>query len=569
MHGADLILMLAAALSAALILGYSTQRLGLSPIVGYLIAGVLVGPHTPGFAADAAIAEQLAEVGVILIMFGVGLQFHLEELLSVRRVAMPGAVVGMTFATLLGAWVGRAFGWSWPAGIMFGLTLSVASTVVLVRVLSDARKLHTPVGHIALGWLVMEDLLTVVVLVLLPTLAIGQLTPGQLALDVTIALLKVSALIVFAAVVGQRLIPALLDRVAATRSRELFTLAILVLALGIAVGAALLFGVSMALGAFVAGMVVNRSDYSVRAASDALPLRDAFAVLFFVSVGMLLDPSTLLREPWLVAAALGVVLVGKPLVVASMLALMRYPLRTVLAVPSALAQIGEFSFILAGVGRRLDVLPQIATDVVVAVSIASIVINPLTSRLIGPVERTLLRLRRQSPIEDAEQPTSSSLDPQTRAIVVGYGPTGRTVTRLLRENGISPTVVELNMDTVRQLRQDGVSAVYGDARQTDSLVTAGLRHAGTLIVSGADTGSPEIIQGAREINPGIDIFVRSVYLRDVPQLKAAGAEQVFSGEGEVALAMTEAVLRRLGATADQVDRERDRVRDELFGKPVQ
>jgi len=405
--------------------------------------------------------------------------------------------------------------------------------------------------------------------VLLPTLAIGQLTPGRLALDVAIALLKVSALIVFAAVVGQRLIPALLDRVAATRSRELFTLAILVLALGIAVGAALLFGVSMALGAFVAGMVVNRSDYSVRAASDALPLRDAFAVLFFVSVGMLLDPSTLLREPWLVAAALGVVLVGKPLVVASMLALMRYPLRTVLAVPSALAQIGEFSFILAGVGRRLDVLPQIATDVVVAVSIASIVINPLTSRLIGPVERTLLRLRRQSPIEDAEQPTSSSLDPQTRAIVVGYGPTGRTVTRLLRENGISPTVVELNMDTVRQLRQDGVSAVYGDARQTDSLVTAGLRHAGTLIVSGADTGSPEIIQGAREINPGIDIFVRSVYLRDVPQLKAAGAEQVFSGEGEVALAMTEAVLRRLGATADQVDRERDRVRDELFGKPVQ
>jgi len=569
MHGADLILMLAAALSAALILGYSTQRLGLSPIVGYLIAGVLVGPHTPGFAADAAIAEQLAEVGVILIMFGVGLQFHLEELLSVRRVAMPGAVVGMTFATVLGAWVGRAFGWSWPAGIMFGLTLSVASTVVLVRVLSDARKLHTPVGHIALGWLVMEDLLTAVVLVLLPTLAIGQLTPGRLALDVAIALLKVSALIVFAAVVGQRLIPALLDRVAATRSRELFTLAILVLALGIAVGAALLFGVSMALGAFVAGMVVNRSDYSVRAASDALPLRDAFAVLFFVSVGMLLDPSTLLREPWLVAAALGVVLVGKPLVVASMLALMRYPLRTVLAVPSALAQIGEFSFILAGVGRRLDVLPQIATDVVVAVSIASIVINPLTSRLIGPVERTLLRLRRQSPIEDAEQPTSSSLDPQTRAIVVGYGPTGRTVTRLLRENGISPTVVELNMDTVRQLRQDGVSAVYGDARQTDSLVTAGLRHAGTLIVSGADTGSPEIIQGAREINPGIDIFVRSVYLRDVPQLKAAGAERVFSGEGEVALAMTEAVLRRLGATADQVDRERDRVRDELFGKPVQ
>ena len=571
MHGADLILMLAAALSAALVLGYSTQRLGLSPIVGYLIAGVLVGPHTPGFAADTAIAEQLAEVGVILIMFGVGLQFHLDELLSVRHVAMPGAVVGMASATALGAWVGRMFGWSWPGAIVFGLTLSVASTVVLVRVLSDARKLHTPIGHISLGWLVMEDLLTVIALVLLPTLATGQLTPAAVGIDLAIALLKVGALVAFAALVGQRLIPALLDLVAATRSRELFTLAILVLALGIAVGAAVVFGVSMALGAFAAGMVVNRSDYSVRAASDALPMRDAFAVLFFVSVGMLLNPATLLEQPWLVLAALAVVLIGKPIVVAAMLAFMRYPLRTVLSVPSALAQIGEFSFILAGVGRSLGVLPQIATDVVVAVSIGSIVINPLAARLIGPAERTLLRMRhRELPLsEDVEATTSSSLDPQTRAIVIGYGPTGRTVTRLLRENGISPTVVELNMDTVRQLRQDGISAVYGDARHHDSLVTAGLRHAGTLIVSGADTGSPEIIQGAREINPDVDIFVRSVYLRDVPTLKAAGAEQVFSGEGEVALAMTEAVLRRLGATADQVDRERDRVRAELFGKPVQ
>jgi CPA2 family monovalent cation:H+ antiporter-2 len=366
------------------------------------------------------------------------------------------------------------------------------------------------------------------------------------------------------------LIPALLDRVAATRSRELFTLAILVLALGIAVGAAMLFGVSMALGAFVAGMVVNRSDYSLRAASDALPMRDAFAVLFFVSVGMLLDPRALIDEPWLVAAALAVVVIGKPIVVAVMLAVMRYPLRTVLSVPAALAQIGEFSFILAGVGRSLNLLPDVATDVVVAVSIGSILINPLASRMIGPAERMLLHLRRIRPeAETPDEATSSSLDPQTRAIVIGYGPTGRTVTRLLRENGISPTVVELNMDTVRQLRQSGISAVYGDARHSNSLVTAGLRHAGTLIVSGADTGSPEIINAAREINPEVHTFVRSVYLRDVPPLKAAGAEQVFSGEGEVALAMTEAVLRRLGATADQVDRERDRVRAELFGKPVQ
>jgi monovalent cation:H+ antiporter-2, CPA2 family len=569
MHGADLILMLAAGLSAALILGYFTQRLGLSPIVGYLVAGVLVGPHTPGFEANPEIAEQLAEVGVILIMFGVGLQFHLEELLAVRRIAIPGAVIGMMVATALGAWVARIFGWPLPAAVVFGLTLSVASTVVLVRVLSDAHKLHTPIGHIALGWLVMEDLLTVVTLVLLPTFATGELTASAVGVDLALALAKVGALVVFAAVVGQRLIPALLDRVAATRSRELFTLAILVLALGIAVGAAMLFGVSMALGAFVAGMVVNRSDYSLRAASDALPMRDAFAVLFFVSVGMLLDPGALLEVPWLVAGALAVVVVGKPMVVALMLGVMGYPLRTVLTVPSALAQIGEFSFILAAVGRMLGVLPAIATDVVVAVSIGSIVINPLVSRLIAPAERVLLRLRRGTDGAKLDETTSSSLDPQTRAIVIGYGPTGRTVTRLLRENGISPTVVELNMDTVRALRQEGISAVYGDARHSDSLVTAGLRHAGTLIVSGADTGAAEIVNGAREINPRVHTFVRSVYLRDVPPLKAAGAEQVFSGEGEVALAMTEAVLRRLGATAEQVDRERDRVRAELFGKPVQ
>ena len=568
MHGADLILLLAAGLAAALALGYFTQRLGLSPIVGYLIAGVVVGPHTPGFAANAAIAEQLAEVGVILIMFGIGLQFHLEELLAVRRIAIPGAPIGMAAATILGAVVAQMFGWSLTTSIVFGLTLSVASTVVLVRVLSDAHKLHTPVGHIALGWLVMEDILTVVTLVLLPTLASGTLTPGAIAIDIGIALLKVGALVVFAAVFGQRLIPVLLDRVAATRSRELFTLAILVLALGIAVGAAMLFGVSMALGAFVAGMVVNRSDYSLRAASDALPMRDAFAVLFFVSVGMLLDPAALIEVPWLFAGALAVVVIGKPVVVALLLAVMGYPVRTVLTVPAALAQIGEFSFILAAVGRMLGLLPSVATDVLVAVSIGSIIITPLAARLIAPAERLIVRLRRSATGDEEDEGSSSSLDPQTRAIVVGYGPTGRTVTRLLRENGISPTVVELNMDTVRELRQQGISAVYGDARHMDSLITAGLRHAGTLIISGADAG-PEIIHVSREINPRVHIFVRSVYLRDVPPLRAAGAEQVFAGEGEVALAMTEAVLRRLGATADQIDRERDRVRAELFRLPVQ
>ena len=563
MLGADLILMLAVGFGAALILGYLTQRLGLSPIVGYLIAGVLVGPQTPGFVANVALAERLSEVGVILIMFGVGLQFHVQELLAVRRIAIPGALIGMAGATALGALAAGLFGWPMTAAVVFGLTLSVASTVVLVRVLAGARKLHTPTGHIALGWLVMEDLLTVVALVLLPTFATGRPTPASVATAIAVTVAKIGGLVLFAALVGKRVIPALLDGVAATRSREIFTLAVLVLALGIAVGAAMLFGVSMALGAFVAGMVVNRSDYGLRAANDALPMRDAFAVLFFVSVGMLLDPASLLEEPWLVSAALAVVVVGKPIIVALTLALLGYPLRTVLTVPSALAQIGEFSFILAGVGLTLGVLPGIAADIVVAVSIASIIVNPLISQLIGPAERLFVRLRRQVTAETEDEGATSSLDPEARAIVVGYGPTGRTVTRLLQENGIAPTVVELNMDTVRELRQSGISAVYGDARHYDSLVTAGLRHAGTLIISGPDA-SPEIIRVARELNPVVHIFVRSGYLRDVPQLRAAGAEQVFAGEGEVALAMTEAVLRRLGATPDQIDRERDRVRVSSF-----
>jgi len=560
-----LILTLAGGLAAALVGGYLTQRLGLSPIVGYLIAGVVVGPYTPGYTADVHLAEQFAEVGVILLMFGVGLQFHLDELLAVRRVAIPGAVLQSLVATGLGAVAARGFGWEWASAIVFGLSLSVASTVVLIRVLSDSRQLHTGAGHIAVGWLVVEDLFTVVVLVLLPALA-GAPTPGTIAISLGITILKVAGLGIVAAALGSRVIPLVLDRVAATRSRELFTLAVLALALGLAVSAALVFGVSMALGAFLAGMIVGRSDYSLRAATDALPMRDAFAVLFFLSVGMLLRPMALLEHPAFVLAALFIVLVGKPATAAVVTWAMRYPLRTTLSVAVSLAQIGEFSFMLVTLGRTLGVVPADALDVVVATAIISITLNPLAFRSIEPLTTKLGQIRffRSEPIEASDTGASSSLDPGGRAIVIGHGPTGRTVTRLLRENGISPTIVELNIDAVRQLRENGISAVYGDASHTDTLVSAGLRHASTLIVSGADTGSPAIIQSARSINPTAHIFVRSAYLRDVPPLRQAGAEQVFAGEGEVALAMTEAVLRRLGATPDQIDRERARVREELM-----
>jgi len=558
------------------VFGYITHRLGLSPIVGYLLAGTLVGPYTPGFVADAALAEELAEIGVILLMFGVGLQFHIEELLAVRRVAIPGAIAQSGVATALGALLAVAFGWTWPAGIVFGMALAVASTVVLVRVLADNNALHTPAGHIAVGWLVVEDLFTVVALVLLPALVGESGSASPLWLGLAITAVKVSALVAFTAVVGARLIPRLLDYVADTRSRELFTLTVLVLALGIAVGSAQIFSVSMALGAFLAGMVVGRSEYSFRAASDALPMRDAFAVLFFVSVGMLLDPGALLETPLLIAGALFIVLIGKPLVAFVLVWAMRYPFGVALSTAIALAQIGEFSFILSTLGRDLGLLTTTATNTLVATSIVSIVVNPLLYRAIGPIERAVgrapwlaARLNRDSPPAAAQaQPSRASrtANPAHHALVVGYGPTGRTVVRLLRENGIAPTVIELNMDNVRTLKQDGVDAIYGDATRPDTLEEAGIRRVGSLILTSAGMAhSADVIRAARELNPGLRVLARAAYLRDLPGLKDAGANTIYTGEGEVALAFIEDILDRLGATAEQIDRERARAHDELFG----
>jgi monovalent cation:H+ antiporter-2, CPA2 family len=572
MHSYDLILTLAGGLAAALILGFLTQRLGLSPLVGYLLAGTLVGPHTPGFVADASLAEQLAEIGVILLMFGVGLQFHIEELLAVRRVAVPGAVAQSAVATVLGALLARAFGWDWPAGVIFGMALAVASTVVLIRVLSDNNDLHTQAGHIAVGWLVVEDLFTVVALVLLPAL-FGSATDTPLWMALGLTAVKVSALVAFTAIVGIRVIPRVLDYVADTRSRELFTLTVLVIALGIAVGSSLIFSVSMALGAFLAGMVVGRSDYSLRAASEALPMRDAFAVLFFVSVGMLLDPGALLSSPVLVIGTLGVVIIGKPLVALLLVWAMRYPFKSALTVAFALAQIGEFSFILETIGRELGILTMEATNVLVATAIVSIVLNPIAYRAIGSIERWFADrprlwalVNRESAIpQDLKAPGApTTTDPGHRAVVIGFGPTGRTVVRLLRDNGVVPTVVELNMDAVRGLRQDGIDAIYGDATRPETLEAAGVHRAGSLILGSAGmANSAEVIRIARTLNPSVRVLARAQYLRDVPPLKEAGANRVYSGEGEVALAFIEDILDSLGATAEQIDRERARAHEEL------
>ena len=575
MHAYDLILTLSGGLAAALVLGFITQRLGLSPIVGYLLAGTLVGPHTPGFVANAQLAEQLAEIGVILLMFGVGLQFRIEELLAVRRVAVPGAVAQSAVATLLGALVARALGWDWSGGLVFGMALAVASTVVLVRVLSDNNDLHTQAGHIAVGWLVVEDLFTVVALVLLPAL-VGTATSGTpLWMTLGLTALKVTSLVAFTAIVGTRVIPRVLDYVADTRSRELFTLTVLVIALGIAVGSALIFSVSMALGAFLAGMVVGRSEYSLRAASEALPMRDAFAVLFFVSVGMLLDPNALVASPGLVIGAVGVVLIGKPLVALVLVWAMKYPFRTALTVAIALAQIGEFSFILATIGRDLGVLTSEATNALVAASIASIILNPLAYRTIRPIERwldghprlrALLNRETMIPSEMTAPAALRASDPAHRAVVIGFGPTGRAVVRLLRDNAIAPTVIELNMDAVRALRQDGIDAIYGDATRAETLEAAGIAKAGTLILGSAGMANGvDVIRTARVINPNVKVLARASYLRDIPSLKQAGADSVYSGEGEIALAFIQDILDGLGATPEQIDRERARAHHELSG----
>lgn len=560
MHDIDLILTLTGGLTAALVLGYITQQLRLSPIVGYLLAGVAVGPATPGFAADPALAEQLAEIGVILLMFGVGLHFHFRELLAVRHVAVPGALVQSGVATLLGALAGRLLGWEWSAAIIFGGAISVASTVVLIRVLSDNRDLHTRTGHIAVGWLVVEDLLTVVALVLLPVL-VGPtaLSATGIAAALALAAAKMAVLVVMTVWVGGRVIPWVMERIAATRSRELFTLAVLVIALGIAVGSAKLFGVSMALGAFLAGMVVGRSEFSLRAASDALPMRDAFAVLFFVSVGMLFDPAALLESPWAIAAALAIVLVAKPLAALAIVLGLGYPRRVAVPVAVALAQIGEFSFILASLGAQLGVMPADAVNTLVATAIVSITLNPLLYRSIDAWERWLVRRLPATAAAGDEEPTSEQA-PTQRAIVVGYGPVGQTVTQLLLDNEIEPTVIELNLDTVRRLRAFDVRAIYGDASRPEVLAEAGAARALNLILtSGAGSLDEEIIRRAKELNPGIHVLARTQYVRELPKLQRAGAEDVFAAEGEVALAFTARILERLGASGEQIDRERQRV----------
>lgn len=579
MHNIDLILTLSAGLAAALFFGLITHRLGLSPILGYLLAGILVGPHTPGFVADAKLASQLAELGVILMMFGVGLHFHLKDLLAVRSVAIPGALGQSLVATALGCAVGIPFGMSIGAGLVLGMAVSVASTVVLLRVLSDNDALASPPGRIAVGWLVVEDILTVLMLVVLPVFAGAGGAASVSILQATgWAVVKLGTMTAIILVGGGLVIPWLLERVARLRSRELFTLTILVLALGIATASALLFGASMALGAFLAGMVVSQSNVHHQAAADALPMRDAFAVLFFVSVGMLFDPAFLVQNPGLVAALLAVILVGKPLAAMAIVLGMGYPIRVALTAAIGLAQIGEFSFILGELGHALGVLPEEGRSLLIACALISITLNPILFRNLGRMESWLRghpamwrALHFRSPTELPEKCDAPAHEVDlsvVEAIVVGHGPVGKTLTRILMDFGIRPTVVDLNVDTVKRLNASGVRAVYGDACRAEILTAAGIERAKYLLVTLPDlAGRVPILATARAQNPAIRTFVRAHYLGEGALLNEFGATAIAFEEAEVAVALAQMLLREVGASEEEVLRETWRIRQEQDRKP--
>jgi CPA2 family monovalent cation:H+ antiporter-2 len=572
----DLLLTLAMGLCAGLICGFITQRIGVSPILGYLLAGVAIGPHTPGFVADAKIAGQLAEIGVILLMFGVGLHFHLKDLLLVRAIAVPGALGQSLVATALGTVIAVGFGWGMGAGVVLGLAVSVASTVVLMRVLIDHQALDTVEGHIAVGWLIVEDIFTVIVLVLLPAseaLKGGAEGVAGFLGSLALALLKLAVFTVLILFVGAKAVPRFLTYVARSRSRELFTLSVLALALCIAIGSAAIFGASMALGAFLAGMVVGQSPVSHQAAADALPLRDAFAVLFFVSVGMLFDPSFLLAAPGLVASVLAVVLLAKPLAALLIVSFLGYSVRTALTVALGLAQIGEFSFILADAAGKLGRLPAEGYTVLVACALLSIGLNPLYFRLGTPLEKWLrgkprlwsilshrAEARGAAANLQAEE-RKAELGDKPRAVVVGYGPVGRTVSQILRDFEIEPIVVDLNVDTVSTLAAAGHIAIYGDARARQVLKTAQVPSSKYLLITLPDPATrTSVIAAARALDPDIKIFVRARYLAERPALEKLGASAVCYEEAEAAVGLAALLLREVGAREEQIRAEGEKIR---------
>ncbi len=559
-HSVSLIATMAAAFGLALAFGLLAVRLKMPALVGYLVAGVALGPWTPGFEADAGLTQQLAEIGVMLLMFGVGLHLSLDDLLSVRRVAVPGALIRIAVITAMGAALSSFWGWNAGASLIFGLALSVASTVVVLRALEAGGTLESLSGRIAVGWLVVEDIAMVVVLVLLPPLAaaLGGSAPAgdggaALARQLLFTLGSVGIFVALMWIVGRRFIPWLLWEVARTGSRELFTLCVIAAGVGIAYGAGRLFGVSFALGAFLAGMVMRESEFSHRAADQSLPFRDAFAVLFFVSVGMLFDPTLLWREPTKLLLVLAIVIGAKTLIALGLVMLYRYPLNTALTVSASLAQIGEFSFILAGMGVSLGLLPAEGQQLLLAAAVVSIAVNPLLFRAVEPARRWIesrsrfARLMARPADRLAELPHSFTPERLTgHVLLVGYGRVGRRIGDALRAGGVQFVVAEQNREVVDRLRAEGQAAVAGNAAADPSvLIQAHLMRARVLVVATPDMVGVRSITGiAKKLRPDIPIILRTHGDAEAELLRREGAGEVFMGEHELALAMTRAVMEK-------------------------
>lgn len=546
-----LITTLVGGLVLAFLLGMLANRLRISPLVGYLLAGVLAGPFTPGFVADTNLAPELAELGVILLMFGVGLHFSLKDLMSVKSIAIPGAIAQIIVATLLGMGLASLLGWPLISGLVFGLCLSTASTVVLLRALEERQLLDSQRGRIAIGWLIVEDLVMVLALVLLPAMA-GVLEKGEanfslLAWDLLLTLGKVVAFMLLMMIVGRRLIPWILSRSAATGSRELFTLSVLALALGIAFGAVELFDVSFALGAFFAGMVLNESELSHRAAHDTLPLRDAFAVLFFVSVGMLFDPHILLERPFAIIGALVIILFGKSVAAWLLVKLLGHSTRTAMTIAVSLAQIGEFSFILAGLGITLNLLSKEAQNLVLAAAILSIMLNPILFTL---TERWMKRekheTKEEKEVELVEELPQVPLTLCHHALIVGYGRVGRLLYEQLIADGLTVVVVENSRSRIDEMREKGILTIYGNAARPEVMALMRLDCAQWLLLTipnGYESG--EIAATAREQRPDLAIFARAHHDDEVDYLHAHGCDHIVMGEREIAYGLQQAVQRTL------------------------
>ena len=536
MHDLSVLITFAVGLTGALLFGYIAVRLNVSPIIGYLLAGVAVGPFTPGVVANHAVAQQFAEIGVILLLFGIGLRFQLRELIAVWRIALPGALIQSTLSTFALAGGLHLFGWTWTAGLILGMAISVASTVVMALVLAEWRDLHARIGHIAIGWTVVEDILTVTLLLLLP-IFFGPETADKSNVGAVLGVagLKILGLVAIVVALGKWVIPWAMEHIARTRSKELFTLAVLVLAIGIAVGSAEFFGVSMALGAFLSGLAVGRSEFATRAANDALPMRDAFAVLFFVSVGMLFDPKSLIQIPHIIGVVLIVIIVIKPLAAALTVRVLGEPWQRAISIGAAFSQVGEFSFILGNVALGLGLINSAGWNALVVSSIISIALNPY-----------VYRWARRAVVSKKKEELARTIGPRAdikskRCILVGLGPVGRVVHQLLVDRGSEVIVIDLNLDTVRELRHAGHSAVYGDVRQPGTLIEAGVETTETLVLSANIEDAADIIKQALQLNPDLRVLARCAHLRETAILKKAGADFVAAGEAEVGVALTEAV----------------------------